>query len=156
MFYLNTIEQLFLFVEQLDQLEVCLPYSSFLAGISKQAVFQNLRWNSNKTSLYIMPFMRIVSTINLFKEFDWSEAGDHALLQFQVKEPSNQTNFQICFALRIIDVYTEKQYNGNHTFYCSSQVSTQTQYSSNCLRYNVNLGIATQHDIVQNLIENVF
>ena len=27
MFYLNTIEQLFLFVEQLDQLEVCLPYS---------------------------------------------------------------------------------------------------------------------------------
>ena len=27
MFYLNTIEQLFLFVEQLDQLEVCLPSS---------------------------------------------------------------------------------------------------------------------------------
>ena len=27
MFYLNTIEQLFLFVEQLDQLEVCLPFS---------------------------------------------------------------------------------------------------------------------------------
>ena len=26
MFYLNTIEQLFLFVEQLDQIEVCLPY----------------------------------------------------------------------------------------------------------------------------------
>ena len=26
MFHLNTIEQLFLLVEQLDQLEVCLPY----------------------------------------------------------------------------------------------------------------------------------
>ena len=26
MFYLNTIEQLFLFVEQLDQLEVCLSF----------------------------------------------------------------------------------------------------------------------------------
>ena len=51
MFYLNTIEQLFLFVEQLDQLEVCLPYSRLLAGIPILAVFQNLRWNSNKTSL---------------------------------------------------------------------------------------------------------
>ena len=51
MFYLNTIEQLFLLVEQLDQLEVCLPYSRLLAGISILAVFQNLRWNSNKTSL---------------------------------------------------------------------------------------------------------
>ena len=51
MFYLNTIEQLFLSVEQLDQLEVCLPYSRLLAGIPILAVFQNLRWNSNKTSL---------------------------------------------------------------------------------------------------------
>ena len=51
MFYLNTIEQLFLFVEQLDQLKVCLPYSRLLAGIQILAVFQNLRWNSNKTSL---------------------------------------------------------------------------------------------------------
>ena len=51
MFYLNTIEQLFLFVEQLDQLEVCLPDSRLLAGIPILAVFQNLRWNSNKTSL---------------------------------------------------------------------------------------------------------
>ena len=50
-FYLNTIKQLFLFVEQLDQLEVCLPYSRILAGIPILAVFQNLRWNSNKTSL---------------------------------------------------------------------------------------------------------
>ena len=27
MFYLNTIEKFFLFVEQKDQLEVCLPYN---------------------------------------------------------------------------------------------------------------------------------
>ena len=33
MFYLNTIEQLFLFVEQIDQLEVCLPCSRLPAGI---------------------------------------------------------------------------------------------------------------------------
>ena len=51
MFYLNTIEQLFLFVEQLDQLEVYLPYSRLLTGIPILAVFQNLRWNSNKTTL---------------------------------------------------------------------------------------------------------
>ena len=51
MFYLNTIEQLFLFVEQLEQLEVCLPYSRLLAGITILTVFQNLRWNSNKISL---------------------------------------------------------------------------------------------------------
>ena len=48
MFYLNVIKQLFLFVEQLDQLEVCLPYSRLLTGIPMLAVFQNLRWNSNK------------------------------------------------------------------------------------------------------------
>ena len=52
MFYLNTIEHLFLFVEQLDQLEVCLPYSRLLNGIPILLVFQNLRWNSNKTSLF--------------------------------------------------------------------------------------------------------
>ena len=51
MFYLNTIKQLFLFVKQLDHLEVCLPYSRLLAGIPILAVFQNLRRNSNKTSL---------------------------------------------------------------------------------------------------------
>ena len=51
MFYLNTIELLFLFVEQLDQIEVCLPNSRLLAGIPILAVFQNLSWNSNKTSL---------------------------------------------------------------------------------------------------------
>ena len=53
MFHLNTIEQLFLFVEQLVQLEVCLPYSRLLAGIPKLAVFKNLRLNSNKTSLVV-------------------------------------------------------------------------------------------------------
>ena len=51
MFYLNTIEQLFLFVEQLDQFEVCLPYSRLLTGIPILAVFQSLRWNSNIKSL---------------------------------------------------------------------------------------------------------
>ena len=51
MFYLNTIEQLFLFVEQLDQLEVYLPYSRLLAGTPILAVYQNLRRNSYKTSL---------------------------------------------------------------------------------------------------------
>ena len=54
MFYLNTIEHLFLLVEQLDQLAVCLPYSRLLAGIPILAVFQNLRWNSNKTPLVLM------------------------------------------------------------------------------------------------------
>ena len=51
MFYLNTIEQLFLFVEHLFQLKVCLP--GLLAGIPILAVFKNLRWNSNKTSLIV-------------------------------------------------------------------------------------------------------
>ena len=50
MFYLNTIEQLIHFVEQLDQLEVCLPYSRLVTGIPTLAVFQNLWWCSNKTS----------------------------------------------------------------------------------------------------------
>ena len=52
MFYLNTIEQLFLFVEQLNQLEVCLPYSRLLTVIPTLAVCQK-RWNSNKTSLQV-------------------------------------------------------------------------------------------------------
>ena len=43
----------FLFAEQLDQLEDCLPYSRLHAGIPILVVFQNLRWNSNKTSLDI-------------------------------------------------------------------------------------------------------
>ena len=45
------IEQLFLFDEQKDQLEVCLPYRRLLTGIPILAEFQNLWWNSNKTSL---------------------------------------------------------------------------------------------------------
>ena len=51
MFYLNTIEQLFLFVEQLDQLEVCLSNIILLPGIQILVVFHNFRWNSIKTSL---------------------------------------------------------------------------------------------------------
>ena len=47
MFYLYTIEQLFLFVEQLDHLEVYLLYSRILTEIPILVVFQNLRWNSN-------------------------------------------------------------------------------------------------------------
>ena len=58
MFYLNTIEQLFLFIEQVDQLEVCLPYSRLLTGIQILVVFKNLRWNSNKTSLVLMKTFR--------------------------------------------------------------------------------------------------
>ena len=42
------------FFEQLDQLKVCLPYSRLLAGIPILVVFQNLRWNSNKTSLVFL------------------------------------------------------------------------------------------------------
>ena len=53
MFYLNTIEQVFLLVEQLNQLVVCITYSRLLTGIPIMAVFQNLRWNSNKTSLLL-------------------------------------------------------------------------------------------------------
>ena len=53
MFYMNTIEQLFLFIEQLNQLEDCLPYSRLLTGMPILVVFQNLRWNSNKTSLFV-------------------------------------------------------------------------------------------------------
>ena len=37
-------------VEQLDQLEVCLPYSRLLTGIPIR--LQNFGWNSNKTSLF--------------------------------------------------------------------------------------------------------
>ena len=51
MFYLNATEQLFPSVEQVDQLQVCLPYSRLLDGIPILTVFQNLRWSSNKTSL---------------------------------------------------------------------------------------------------------
>ena len=36
---------------ELDQLEVCLPYSRLLTEKPILAVFQNLLWSSNKTSL---------------------------------------------------------------------------------------------------------
>ena len=32
MFYLNTIEQLFILLEQLDRLEVCVPYSRLVSN----------------------------------------------------------------------------------------------------------------------------
>ena len=48
---MNAIEQLFLFVEQLDQLEVCLPYSRLLTGITALQKGTTARWYSNKTSL---------------------------------------------------------------------------------------------------------
>ena len=64
MFYLNTIEQLFLFLEQLDQLEVCQPSSRLLSGIPILAVFQNLTGNSNETSLLKSNPM---SQYNIFK-----------------------------------------------------------------------------------------
>ena len=38
MFYWNTIEQFFLFVEQIGQLEVCLPYRRLLTGILREAI----------------------------------------------------------------------------------------------------------------------
>ena len=67
MFYLNVIEQLFLFVEQLDQLEVCLPYSRLLAGKPILVVFQNLRWNSNKTSLLLVNSLKTNKISECFK-----------------------------------------------------------------------------------------
>ena len=41
-------------IEWLDQLEACLPSSGLLTGIPIIVVFQNLRWNSNKT--YLLKF----------------------------------------------------------------------------------------------------
>ena len=46
---------LFKYHRAVEQLEVCLPYSRLLTGIPILAVFQNLRWNSNKTSLLFNP-----------------------------------------------------------------------------------------------------
>ena len=59
MFYLNTIEQLFLLVEQWDQLEVCLPYSRLVTGIPILLVFQNLRWNSKK-NISILNILQVI------------------------------------------------------------------------------------------------
>ena len=58
-------------VEQLDQLEVCLPFSKLLAGISILAVFQNLKWNSNKTSLILV--LNIITWENLSFNLSWEK-----------------------------------------------------------------------------------
>ena len=51
MFYLNSTLNFGIPPVLVFQLEVCLPYSRLLAGIQILAVFPNLRWNSNITSL---------------------------------------------------------------------------------------------------------
>ena len=62
MFYLNTIEHLLLFVEHLDQLEVCLPYCRLLTGIpiTNTGGIPKLSWNSNKTSVVDTKDLRVV------------------------------------------------------------------------------------------------
>ena len=74
MFHLNTI----------DQLEVCLPYSRILTGIIPTlAVFQNLRWNSNKTfstqtysPLCLQLFLRQpVHSIEFVEHLPWGDAA---------------------------------------------------------------------------------
>ena len=89
MFYLNTIELLFLFVEQLDQLEVCLPHSRLLTGIPILAVFQNLRRNSNKTSYIFIHVNWILwgllfSTIEMFYLNSTLNFGIPPVLVFQL------------------------------------------------------------------------
>ena len=59
MFYLNTIKQMFLLVEHLDQFGVCLPYSRLLAGIPILAVFQNFRWNSIKKKYFKKSYLNV-------------------------------------------------------------------------------------------------
>ena len=81
MFYLNTIEHLFLFVEQLDQSEVCLPYSRLLTGITILAVFQNLSWNSNKTTLFSLDKL-CRCRINWFKELYFNHLIDKNIFNF--------------------------------------------------------------------------
>ena len=83
MFYLNTIEQLFLMVVQLDQLEVCLHYSRLLAGIPMLAVFKNLRWNSNKTSLlhFCQKFIVFIS------QCIWIEKNQNFKVQLLIINP---------------------------------------------------------------------
>ena len=55
-------------VDQLDHIEVWLPYSRLLTGIPRLAVFQNLRGNSNETSLLKSNPM---SQYNIFKLDEW-------------------------------------------------------------------------------------
>ena len=71
-FYLNTIKQMFFLVEQIDQLGICLPFSKLLTGILILAVFQNLRWNSNKTSLNNFSYFSDCKPINVqVSKFFW-------------------------------------------------------------------------------------
>ena len=58
-FYLNSIELLFHFVELYDQLEVCLPCSRLSTRIPMLAVFQNLRWSNNKMTLWLFIFLSV-------------------------------------------------------------------------------------------------
>ena len=84
MFYLNTSEQLFLLVEQLDQLEACLPYSRLLAGIPMLAVFQTLRSNSNKTSLSLFD-IKLMLNCELMNSASKIEKCDICTMWFDVK-----------------------------------------------------------------------
>ena len=55
---------MFIFVEQIDQLEVCLPCRRLLAGIPILTIFQNLRWNLNKT----FPINQSPCNIQIFQQ----------------------------------------------------------------------------------------
>ena len=71
---IDTLVLRFLFVEQLDQFEVCLPYSRLLTGIPILVVFCNLRGNSNKTSLAINNYwQRKIGLINRTDSCNWAE-----------------------------------------------------------------------------------
>ena len=53
MFYLNTCDSCSFMLWAVRPVGSLSTHSRLLAGITKLVVFQNLRWNSNKTSLYI-------------------------------------------------------------------------------------------------------
>ena len=55
MFYLNTIEQMFKFVELKGQLEVCLPCIRRLTRVPMLAVFQTLWWSNIKMTQFHLP-----------------------------------------------------------------------------------------------------
>ena len=53
---IDTLVLRFLFVEQLDQFEVCLPYSRLLTGIPILAIqYSKFLGSINKTSLFDVP-----------------------------------------------------------------------------------------------------
>ena len=95
MFYLNTIEQLLLFVDQLDQLEVCLPYSRLLTGIKILGVFQNLSWNSNKTSLVLVYWTENIF-IDRFVLLKWEKVWNTLATMFSLQTSSLWCSFQWC------------------------------------------------------------